>query len=241
MEDNTKIGMNRTGMQMSPVEGPSQAQFALSQPPSSEGGASALAEVRAQYVAQSLRVGSVPLPGTGKGVLATTVDKIKGKNPEVLIDKLGQRLAFERSGVRLYQALITKVEASGHIRRAELRTDLLHICSEEAAHFHLLTGVMENLGADPTAQTPCADVSAVASLGLLQVITDPRTTIAQSLEAILTAELTDNACWELLCDLAAESGHGDLVQLFQQAVQSEAEHLVMVKKWLREMVLSEAA
>ncbi len=241
MEDNTKMGMNRTGMQMSPIEGPTQAQFALAQPPSSEGSAAAMAEIRAQYIAQSLRVGSVPLPGTGKGLLEATMGKIKGKKPEVLIDKLGQRLAFERSGVRLYQALITKVEASTHIRRSDLRIDLLHICSEEAAHFHMLTGVMENLGADPTAQTPCADASGVAALGLLQVITDPRTTVAQSLEAILTAELTDNACWELLIELAAESGHDDLTAPFQQALQSEAEHVVMIKKWLRETILGEAA
>jgi NAD(P)-dependent dehydrogenase (short-subunit alcohol dehydrogenase family) len=36
-------------------------------------------------------------------------------------------------------------------------------------------------------------VTATASAGLMQVLTDPRTTLAQCLNTILTAELTDNA------------------------------------------------
>ena len=47
----------------------------------------------------------------------------------------------------------------------------------------MLVQAMEQLGGDPTAQTPCADVTATASMGLIQVVTDPRTTLAQSLNA----------------------------------------------------------
>src|SRR5690606_4644956 len=118
MENQTKMGMNRTGMQMSPIEGPDQVQYALDQPPHpAEGNDGEIAALRAEYVREATRIGSVPLPGTGKGLMDTTIGKIKGKNPEVLIDKLGQRLAYERSGVRLYQAVITKVEAAGHPRQ----------------------------------------------------------------------------------------------------------------------------
>lgn len=242
MENTTKIGMNRTGIQMSPIEGPDQAEFALSQPANPpSGGVQALAEARASYIRESSRVGSVPLPGTGRGLLQTTMDKVTGNNPELLIDKLGQRLAYERSGVRLYQAMITKVDAAGHLRRADLRADLVHICSEEAEHFRMLTRVMTEIGADPTAQTPCADVSGVATLGLLQVITDPRTTIAQSLEALLTVEMTDNACWELLIELATQAGHDEMVTEFQQALRAEEQHVVMIKQWLRETVMAEAS
>jgi rubrerythrin len=243
MENETKIGMNRTGMQMSPIEGPDQADFAMAmvQPASAEIAAETIDEVRASYIRESLRVGSVPLPRTGKGLLSTAMDKMTGKSPEVLIDKLGQRLAFERSGVRLYEALITKVETMGHTRRDELCMDLRRIRQEEFEHFQMLTSVIQDIGADPTAQTPCADISGVASLGLLQVITDPRTTVAQSLEAILTAELTDNACWELLIELATEVGHEKMAAPFRDALLAEQQHLVTIKQWLRETVLTEAA
>ena len=38
-------------------------------------------------------------------MLKTALNKLVGVSPEVLIDKLGERLAFERTGTRLYDAL----------------------------------------------------------------------------------------------------------------------------------------
>jgi hypothetical protein len=60
-------------------------------------------------------------------------------------------------------------------------------------HFELVRCTIEMMGCDPTAQTPCADLVGVETLGLVQVLTDPRTTVAQCMNAILTAELADNA------------------------------------------------
>src|SRR5690606_28364782 len=114
MENESKLGMNRTGMQMSPIEGPNQVEYAASQPSGPDGsGANTLAAARAAYIQDAARVGSVPVPATGKGLVQATVGKLTGKHPEILLDKLGQRLAFERSGVRFYQAMIAKAEAAG--------------------------------------------------------------------------------------------------------------------------------
>ena len=60
---------------------------------------------------------------------------------------------------------------------------------------------IQSLGGDPTAQTPAADVTGVEGMGLMQVLTDPKTTVAQALHAILVAEMTDNAAWEELIEL----------------------------------------
>ncbi len=38
--------------------------------------------------------------------------------------------------------------------------------------------------------------------GLPAVLTDPRTNLIQCLDALLVAELTDNAGWEMLIELA---------------------------------------
>jgi hypothetical protein len=64
------------------------------------------------------------------------------------------------------------------------------------------------------------------------VIVDPRTTLLQSLEAVLIAELSDNACWETLVELAQQAGENDLVQQFAQAQATEQEHLRKVRTWL---------
>jgi len=241
MENQTKVGLNRTGIQMSPMAGPDQVRYALSRPPHPEtGGAEILAAAHAAYIQESPRIGSVPMPATGRGLAQTAVGKLKGDNPEVLIDKLGQRLAFERSGVRLYQAMMGKVQAAGHPEQAGLLRDLQHICEEELAHFRMLTEAMQSIGADPTAQTPCADVGAVAAMGMIQVITDPRTTVAHGLETLLSAELTDNAGWELLIELAQEEGRDALAERFGPALENEKEHETMVRKWLRATVLEAA-
>jgi type 1 glutamine amidotransferase len=64
------------------------------------------------------------------------------------------------------------------------------------------------------------------------VITDPRTTLLQSLEAILVAELADSTCWETLVELAQAAGEDDLVQPFKQAYMTEQEHLQQVRAWV---------
>src|SRR5690554_4750596 len=90
-------------------------------------------------------------------MLKSAFDKVLGNNPELLLDKLGERLAYERTGVRLYEAMIAKAlacEGSG----AELVPTLQQIRNDEQAHMILLINAIETLGADPTAMTPCADV-----------------------------------------------------------------------------------
>src|SRR5690606_41459299 len=55
---------------------------------------------RVKRAEEADRIGSVPVPGSAKGMLKSTFDMALGKSPELLVDKLGERLAFERSGDR---------------------------------------------------------------------------------------------------------------------------------------------
>jgi hypothetical protein len=208
---------------------------------------------RQHYIAEAESVGSVPEPLEKGAEMASPA-------MELFFDKLGERMAFERGGTRLYDALISKCLAltnvengasgNGAPKRARNggKTEpsaygietLRKIRAEEQSHLLLLWKCVENLGGDPTAQTPCADVTATASMGLMQVVTDPRTTFAQCLSAILTAELTDNAGWELLADLATQAGQPEMSEQFTAALQTEAEHLATIRNWLQSL-LAEAA
>src|SRR5690606_28366756 len=159
----------------------------------------------------------------------------------VFLDKLGERLAFERMGTRLYDGLINKVETLDPNSTAPSLDELMEIRDEEHRHFLLLNEAVTELGGDPTVMSPCADVASVASQGIMQVIMDPRTTVTQCLDAILTAELTDNAGWEMLCDLADDLGHPDLADKFREALEIEETHLINVKTWLSGKVAAKAA
>jgi hypothetical protein len=81
--------------------------------------------------------------------------------------------------------------------------------------------------------TPGADIVAMESQGLQAVVGDPRTTPAQGLHAILSAELVDGAGWELLIQLAQASGREPLAARFRQAAVKEEQHLRKVRRWLR--------
>lgn len=89
-------------------------------------------------------------------------------------------------------------------------------------------------------QSPCADMAGVTSLGIMQVLTDPRSSMAQCLQAMLMAELTDNAGWELPIKLADNLGYEEMKTEFETALAHEEEHLMQVRTWLSECVLDSA-
>jgi rubrerythrin len=240
MEKTTVLGKNRTGIDMSPIDAKEMTALAKVTPPSSNGDEQAIAEMRSQYIREAEVIGSIPPPGTLKGMASTAMEKLTGKNPEAFIDKLGCRLAFERAGVRLYDALITKCLASSN--GSIVPIERLHeFRNEELEHFKLVERALRSIGADPTAQTPSADVDGMASIGLVQVLTDPRTSVAHCLEAILIAELADNDAWQLLIALTEKMGMDDMVRDFQHALREEDEHLAHIRQWFKQMVMEDAA
>lgn len=94
--------------------------------------------------------------------------------------------------------------------------------------------------ADPTAMTPCADIMATASIGWVQVLTDPRTTLSQCLGVILAAEAGDAEGWTLLVHLAEELGFTDLAEKFNDALVQEEAHAAIVRTWLTSSVLGQS-
>jgi rubrerythrin len=243
MKKAATIGKNRTGIQMSPkdIEKMLSAMDTQLAAPSSPGDESALASLRASYIAEAEPVGTLPPPATLKGAAKSGAQMMMGERPQLLLDRLGERLAFERSSTRLYEALINKFEAEGQTDGIVTGDKLRHFHDEEARHFRLLGECLEKLGADPTAQTPSADVAGVESQGLLQVVTDPKTTFAQSLHALLVGELTDNDAWDELIMLAGKFGQAEMERQFREAQQREREHLETVRRWHQELSLKEAS
>lgn len=273
MEPTTQ-GMNRTGAAVSP-EGTKAMTDAVEEfsPPVAINTAAVEAQ-RIVYISEADALGSIPPPPTVKGMVKAGFAKLTGSNPSIFMDKIGERIAFERAGTRLYDALITKYQAVyqedsdalppaedvvvlasmtgssaaaqadssasasvlSQVRGEPPLATLERIRAEELAHFRMLCEAMESLGGDPTAQTPCADATATASMGLIQVLTDPRTTIAQCLNAMLTAELTDNAGWELLIQLSEDADESELTGRFLAALNQEQGHLLTIKGWLMALV-----
>ncbi|MGK4000553.1 ferritin-like domain-containing protein [Sorangium sp. So ce1024] len=226
------IGTNRTGMATSPLDSKELIEAAQAVPPTSPGSEADAAAVRAEYARESGTIGSVPPPASLKGMVKAAGELIQGRPPALLIDKLGERLQFERSGTRLYEALIAKYDAEGSFEGGPSRADLEAIRDDELRHFDLLRRALERLGADPTAMTPGANMIGLASAGVLAVAVEPRISFGQSLQALLVAELTDNDGWRMLIDLATAYGQDELAAELRAAEQHEARHLELVRVWL---------
>ncbi|MBV9211210.1 MAG: ferritin-like domain-containing protein [Acidobacteria bacterium] len=227
---------NRTGIQASPELAQELIEGAAAAKPSSEGGTEMIEESRGEYIQEGFPIGSLPSLPVAEEAAASE----EAAGMAVLLDKLSERLAFERMGTRLYEALINKCELAAESATEPALEQLEQIREEELSHFLLLKRVVTELGGDPTVQSPCADVAGVASLGILQVLTDPRTSVAQCLQAMLTAELTDNDGWELLINLAETLGYQEMAQEFQSALEHEAQHVEQVRGWLAAQVLEKA-
>jgi hypothetical protein len=240
MKQPTDSGMNKTGIDMSPIDIQELLSGVEASNPSSQGDEQTLASYRSSYIMDADPIGSVPVPGSLKGTAKTGMQKLMGRKPEVLLDKLGARLAFERAGTRLYDALLSKCLSRSDEADGLPMDRLREFRNEEAQHFALVWDAMKGLGADPTAVTPGADVDGVASIGLMQVMTDPRTSIAQSLHAIHIAELADHDGWELLIKLAEELGQDDMASKFKGALMEEEQHLATIRKLIEKACLSEA-
>lgn len=238
MEKMTELGHNRTGAQLSPDLTKEQVAGAANNPPDVNGTADAIAVARKQANADADTIGTVPVPGSTKGMLKSGFDKMLGHQPELLVDKLGERLAFERTGVRLYDAMLAKL-TTDNIDEAT-RKQLKDIRNDELAHMKLVKDAIETLGADPTVMTPCADVAALSSFGIMQVLTDPRTNLAQCLNALLTIELTDNAAWEMLITLTKSAGHPNIAKDFTAALEQEEQHLKIIKELLKNELADQA-
>ncbi len=230
---------NRTGIMTNPELSIEMIEGAKQTVPSSQGDATEMASVKAEYIEEAVPIGSSPamVEVSEDGESVGQFDGLA-----VLLDKLGERLAFERQGTRLYEAFLQKCESLALEESSGPSVEeLRHICEEELEHFHLLQNAIIALGGDATVQTPSADVAGVLSHGVMQVVSDPRTTIPQTLQAMLTAELVDNDGWQMLQDLAAELGQDDLEEQCRRAYEEEQEHLEKVRDWLTSMTMEEVS
>lgn len=208
--------MNRTGLDQA-RDGRGMLDVPKDLAPASRGSSRDIDHVRTRYARVGFPMGSMP-----------DVDR----DVVLLIDLIGARLAFERSGVRFYEALIAKVDAYGTFERGPARRDLEQMRDEEHRHMVMLDRLLHDLGADPTALTPCANREVVASRGIGDVLLDPRTRLLDGLEAIVIAELADHEQWMALVDTARELRRDSLARIFMANQATEEEHLSKVRRWI---------
>ena len=233
--------VNKTGGKSNPVELQKTIDGAEKYSPGSPGDATTLNTIRSEYADSVDMLGSVPPPASLKQGVSNFAKLIQGKDMTVLVDKLSERICFELTGTRLYDAFLAKCQEADSLPGDMTVEQVEHLREEEHQHFLMLKDIVEQLGGDPTAVTPAANASATATGGLCKVVTDPRTTVLQALDAMLIAELTDNDGWSLLIDICDEMGLSEISEQFEKALREEDEHLEYIREWIGAGLLTNAS
>jgi rubrerythrin len=135
-------------------------------------------------------------------------------------------------GMRLYDALIGKLDREGERTGVPTRAELIEIRDEERAHVEMLADIITELGGDPALVSPAAAREAIVLHGISGVIDDPACGFADGLEAIVILELADHEQWVCLVELAREIRRDDLARSFLTAQSNEHKHLSKMRAWI---------
>src|SRR5688572_24255875 len=113
-----RTGENRTSLDARPAERDQMEAAARQFPPSSSGdGVGNVAAMRRTYGKESAGLGHVPRPQNGRRSADTQGIGV------ALLDNIGARIAFERSGTRLWRAVLDKLDTHGSFPGGPARED----------------------------------------------------------------------------------------------------------------------
>jgi len=160
--------------------------------------------------------------------------KLAAKNLGRVLDLLGERLAFERAGVKLYDKILGRMRMSGdpQIHKVLARIEVNR--EQEKEHEEWLEEQIRALGGDDHAPSEKSILVKTEAEGIEQVVMrDPN--LLHDLHALLTAELADNAGWALLVELASEFGDRGAKKEFKKRLHEEEAHLVCVNDAVTEL------
>jgi hypothetical protein len=162
------------------------------------------------------------------------MEKLARRNPAKAIDLLGERLAFERASVELYDRLVARVARSSEPEARRLLRDLGRFRGEEQAHADWLVEHIQALGGDADAEGESARLVKEEATGIEKVgLIDAE--LPHLFHALLAAELVDGAGWDLLVRLADDCDDPAARADFLARAQEEGEHLhfarIMVERF----------
>ncbi len=160
------------------------------------------------------------------------------------LDLLNERLAFERSGVAFYDKILEVMHQSQDAGIRQMLPQMKEHRDQEKEHEEWLEEQIRSLGGDAHAETERSRLVTIESEGIKEVI-DNDFALPHLFHALLQAELSDNAGWQLLLELADEAGDDEAREAFRTRLHRENEHLQMMREavstFARHEVLGEQA
>jgi bacterioferritin (cytochrome b1) len=166
------------------------------------------------------------------------MEKLAEKNKGRVIDVLTERLAFERSGVKLYERVIGVMRSSKDPNMERMLGPMVEHQTQEKEHEEWLEAQIRTLGGDAHGETEKSRLITRESQGIEAVIKGD-SQLPHLFHALLAAELVDNAGWDLSVQLADEAGDREAKRQFKKRLREEAEHLLFVRKAVEKFSIHE--
>jgi bacterioferritin (cytochrome b1) len=158
------------------------------------------------------------------------MDRLAALHRNELIDLLAERMAFERAGAELYDAIIEKIDRSHDSALLPLLDTLREHREQELEHEKWLAGQIRALGGDVDQKTDRVRMIETESKGIKEVILGGDFVPAHLFHALLAAELLDNEGWELLLELADEADDDEARGAFADRLHEEEEHVLFARR-----------
>jgi bacterioferritin (cytochrome b1) len=157
------------------------------------------------------------------------MEKLAQHNREKFVDLLSERLAFERATIELYDSVLTKMRRLRDPVSIRLIAPLEDFREHEKEHTRWLEEVLRQLGATGNERTGLTELAWRESSGIERAIRNDEEAI-HLVHALLSAELVDNAGWELLLELADEADDEFARREFLKRLHEEKEHLFELRR-----------
>ncbi len=157
------------------------------------------------------------------------MQKMAQRNKTKLLDLLSERLCFERSSVKLYDKVLERMRSAKEPMIAKMLEQMQEHRDQEKEHEEWLEGCIRDLGGDDRQITDKARLVQEMSKGIEQVIMHDAE-LPHLFQALLAAELVDNAGWDLLVELADEADDRATVKEFKKRLHEEEEHLILMRE-----------
>lgn len=155
--------------------------------------------------------------------------RLAEKNREQVIDLLCERLAFERSTVRLYDRILEALRVATDARTRDLHATMQKHRAEEDEIVRWLEGKIRELGGDERAETDLARLATREARGIEEVAQNDAADLTHLLHALLAVEGVDAAGWDLLVHLADAAGDARAKHELERRLRQERQHLAFVR------------
>lgn len=171
-------------------------------------------------------VGKDSTAAIGKSPRRLAIERLS--NLERFLDEISARLTLAAAGVDIYMALADKESGIPRSMKKEMRA----IRDAHQLQANALQDIIRDLGGNLSYKSPVAVVLDTSFQSLVSRIRAASVDLYRALRLTQIFALSNIAGWEILVDVAQETGYGAYRGALDDYAKQERQHAERVRRWL---------